>query len=168
MKKKPGSNARQERLKTFKLDFYSEIDGKRYVGPFTTKKLSIQEIATMGVRKAQLNGGFYYDSENPGCGISESTDEVNSIIAHLEVALVDWPDWFQLSEIVDQDLLGAIYQEVLDHEVTFLGSQREKNKRTGGSDGAGDGDGKSDSSEADSSGGSGEVVDEEVQTALEP
>jgi hypothetical protein len=118
------TNARQKLLSTFSIDHDSKMDGRRYIGQFTTKKLTIRDMAALGVRKAQLNGGLHYDAGNPGHGVDEQTDEFNSMIAHLELSLVQKPEWWKLDDITDIELVGLIYKEVLSFENTFLGRGR--------------------------------------------
>lgn len=162
------TNARQKLLHTFSIDYASEIDDRRYTGKFTTKKLSIRDLAALGPRKAQLNGGYHHSPDNPGYGIDEQTDEFNSMIAHLELSLVDTPPWWDLDEISDMELIGKVYKEVILHENKFL---RRRDAETADSEDTGRvSEGTSEKAEnvADSSGGAGEVVVGEVSSSLEP
>lgn len=154
-------NARQKLLHNFSVDYKSDADDRRYVGDFTTKKLAIRDLAALGVRKAQLNGGYHHDSENPGKGVDEQTDEFNAMIAHLELALVKFPQWWNMDEITDVSLIGHIYKEVISFENKFRGSG-------GVSGGESEGSGPAETPEADTDGSSGPVVDPEVQASLEP
>ncbi len=156
--------ARQDLTKTFTIDYNSEQDGMRYKGTFTIKKLSIRDLAALGVRKAQLNGGMYYNDSTPGRGVDEQTDDFNNMIAHLELSIKDSPDWWNLDQITDVELLGFVFKEVMDFENTFL-ARKASRKIAGGN---GNGSSQADLQEANTAGGPRSVVVEEVQTALEP
>lgn len=156
--------ARQELTKTFSVDYTSEQDRMRYKGSFTIKKLGIRDLAALGVRKAQLNGGMYYNEATPGRGVDEQTDDFNNMLAHFELSIKDAPEWWDLAQITDVELLGVVFREVIDFENSFL-ARKSSRKKPGGD---GDGSGKADVQEADSAGGPRKVVGEEVQAALEP
>lgn len=112
--------------KTFMVRYQSEMDGKVYEGQFTTKKLSIRDMGHIGTRRSQLNGGFYFDEDNPGVGIDEITHSTNNMIAHFEVALIQKASWFDLDEIYDVGLLGAVFKHIADFENSFFRSTRPK------------------------------------------
>lgn len=156
--------ARQELTKTFHVDYNSEQDGMRYKGDFTIKKLGINGIAALGVRKAQRNGGMYYDEALPGRGIDSATDDLNNMLAHLELSITDAPKWWNLDEVTDTELLGVVFGEVVSFENSFL-SRKSEGKKSGGN---GAGSGKADVSEANTVGGPRAVVGEKVQDSLEP
>lgn len=166
---KNGVSARQHLLATFSIDYVSDQDDFRYTGNFTTKKLSIADMAALGVRKTQLNGGYHYSEGTPGMGVDAETDDFNAMIAHLEIALQDFPVWWDLSNISDIDLLGKVFQEVISHENSFLERRRRTDPTGEGSpNGAGEGD-SPDSAEGPRAGGvAGEMVDKEVLASLEP
>lgn len=157
-------NARQALTKTFSIDYVSETDGRRYQGDFTIKKLTIRELAALGVRKSQLNGGMYFDEANPGRGVDEQTDDFNSMIAQLELSIKKHPAWWNLDDITDLNLITKVYKEVLAFESSFL--RRDAERATTNRDGEGSGSGGV--SQADASGSASPVVVQEVQAALEP
>lgn len=169
---KNGVTARQKLLKVFVVDYTSDVDDVRYKGQFTTKKLSIADLSTIGVRKAQLNAGMHHDPENPGMGVDAQTDDFNSMIAHLDLALQEFPEWWDLSKISDGDLLAKVFEEVVSHENSFRLSRRSvsESSEEGGSGDVGTSPtvGEGDQEEAKHDGAAGSMVDEEVSTALEP
>ena len=111
---------------SFEVDFLSKIDGKRYTGRFTCKKLSIKDLSQLQVKKVVLNGGFHYDSDNPGKGVSEETDWTNHMLAHLEVAIIQAPlEWWDINNIYDLDLVIHVYKTVAKFEGTFDSPQQE-------------------------------------------
>jgi hypothetical protein len=157
-------SARNEMIKIFAIDYISELDDMRYVGNFTIKKLSIRDLASLGVRKAQLNGGMYYDSTNPGRGVDESTDDFNNMLAHLELSVKSAPTWWDMDKINDVNLLGKVFREVLEFENSFLRRVADRAADNGNSTAGGTGS----VSQANSAGVAQPVVGSEVQAALEP
>lgn len=151
-------------IKTFAIDFTSEVEDRRYQGSFTIKKLGIREMGALGVRKAQLNGGMYFDSENPGRGVDEQTDSFNNMIAHLEIAIKAAPDWWNLDKLSDPQLIGKVFQEVLEFENSFL---RRKSDRDA-DNGSGAGSSQEAVSQTNANRGTVTLVGKEVQSALEP
>ena len=111
---------------TFVIKHVSQMDGKVWEGQFTCKKMSVKDLGRLGVRKAELNGGYYHSEKSPGIGIDAETDSVNSMISQLEISLVQYPYWFNLDNIYDAELLMAIYAEVAKFEGSFF-----RNKQTG-------------------------------------
>lgn len=156
--------ARQELTKTFSVDYNSEQDGMRYTGKFTIKKLGIRDLAALGVRKAQLNGGMYYNEATPGRGVDEQTDDFNNMLAHFELSIQDAPKWWDLAQITDVELLGIVFKEVIEFENSFL-ARKSSRKKSGGN---GDGSSSPDVQETNTTGSPRKVVGEEVQAALEP
>jgi hypothetical protein len=148
---------------TFFLRHTSEFSGLHYEGQFACRKMALRDFARIGVRKTQLNGGFHHDLNNPGCGISEDVDTLNNMIAHLEIALIQWPTWWNLDECDDPDLLKVIFNNCVTFENSFL-SKRDESQPGGSvphdSSGAG--------SESGSDGSVEEVGGSQVQSSLEP
>ncbi len=160
-----GAKLSKQLQKTIHLDVVSYIDDKRYFGDFVVKKLTIRDLAALGVRKAQLNGGMH--CTDTGQGVSPDTDEINGQIAHLEIALVQAPTWWKLDEIVDWDIVAALYREVVSFENSFLKRKLEAQQRAtaiargeAGSEGA--------AAKPYTPGVDRAVVDADVQASLEP
>ena len=151
-------------IHTFNVDI--KTPRRRYEGAFTVKKLSVREIAQMGVRRIQMNGGLHYDPANPGKGLDPMTDEFNAVFAHLELAITEAPDWWDLDKLADFSVVSAVYQEVLDFETKFLGyGQDSSDNGQGRSD---QNDRSSSKNESDDDRHSPEMVGSEVQSSLEP
>lgn len=159
---------RQKFTNTFSIDFHSKADDQRYFGNFTCKKLSISDVTTLGVRKAQLNGGMHHDSDNPGMGVDAQTDEFNSMIAHLEVSLVAKPQWWDFEKISDFDLIAKVFEEVVSFETSFLRSGDTEGTSERVDVGDGEGNSESRTQGSDNTGVHSPVVVSEVQAALEP
>lgn len=162
----PGTAARQKTLHTFHVEIHSEGDDMTYKGKFTVKKLSLRDLAALGVRKSQLQGGLHFDPSNPGRGVDEITDQMNTIIAQCEFSIVEAPEWWDLGKITDMEVLYKVYEEVISFENSFHGPRRSGNGSTAG--GTGQGDGPGDSSSSDHGGMAGSVVEQEVLDPLEP
>jgi hypothetical protein len=148
----------------FEFAYTSKIDGETYSGRFAVKKLSIKDLGQLGVRKAQLNGGLYHDETKPGSGIDAETDWINTMIAHLELAIIQQPDWYNLDLVYDAHLLGELYKKVAEFENAFFRAGRDRNDGPGRSQDAG-------SSEGEESGSAGHVEAVgrgEVPAAMEP
>jgi hypothetical protein len=112
--------------KQFWVSYTSKLDGKTYEGQFTTKKMSVKDLGRVGVRKSQLNGGYYYDPKNPGVGIDAETGFLHSMIAQMEVCIIQAPMWYNLDLIIDTDLMIAIAQNVMEFEGSFFRSAGEQ------------------------------------------
>ncbi len=113
------------------------------------------------VIKTRLNGGYHHDPEQPGCGVDLQTDNLNHMLAHLELSIVDAPDWWDLTEIGDVAVMSAVYNEVAGFEASFR-------KRKGDSDGRGEEGGQTNDQGADLDGAAGQVVGNQVPASLEP
>jgi hypothetical protein len=114
-----------ETKKDFDISYKSEVNGQMYEGRFTTKKLSILDYGRLDVETVKLNGGFYFDPDKPGVGISEGTNNLNAMIAHLKIALIRCPIWWDLDNLYDFDLLSAVYEHVNEFEDKFFRARRE-------------------------------------------
>lgn len=152
-------------LHTFAIDFTSEIDNKRYLGEFTVKRMSISDFAALGVRKSQLNGGMHHDEKHPGMGVDADTDEINAILAHLDICIKKAPDWWNLNEIADVQLVYNLYQEVMNFENSFRGFT---NNDDSGDDADGEGDSQGTGASSNTVGTVAKVVGAEVPATLEP
>lgn len=110
--------------KSFSIDFTSEMDGQRYMGTFTVKKLTIGDLSRLGARKAQLCGGYTTGlGVESGNSIDAGTAMLNEMIAHCEISLLSKPDWFDPEKLVDPNLLNKVYEEVASFEANFLGAK---------------------------------------------
>jgi hypothetical protein len=150
--------------KQFFFSHKSEVDGNLYEGQFTVRKLSIKDIARIGVRKTQLNGGYHYDEANPGSGVTAETDWIHQMIAYLEVSLVQQPTWFNLDQIYDPKLLGDIFSKAAEFENNFFRSNRDQNVGPGSGQNDSSGEGK----ESSAAGHASPVVGGEVPPTLDP
>lgn len=102
---------------TYPFDFdWTDPRGRRWMGKFTNKILSIAQQQAAAVLRAQLGGGMSVVS------LDVEAREVNLMIAHMEFSLIDRPDWAKdLRSLKDKRLLYRLYEEVAAHEGTFFG-----------------------------------------------
>ena len=161
-------SAKDKMLKTFAIDYLSSVDGTRYQGSFTCKKLSIRDVAALGVRKAQLNGGMHFDPTSPGHGVDAQTDDFNNMLSHLEISLKACPPWWSLDTISDIALIGTIYKEVISFENSFLSRSEGQTSDSDELLGSSQGDSATPQSNANAAPAVTAVVGQEVQAALEP
>jgi hypothetical protein len=95
---------------------YKDGKGKLWKGQFTNRVLSIRDRQTVGVIRARLG------HNTPVAALDEMTQEMNLIIGHLSVSLIERPDWAKdLQALDDIALLQQLYLEVASHEAQFLG-----------------------------------------------
>lgn len=110
-------------LKT-NLEYEFEFDwedkrGQHWTGTFCNKILTIGERQSMGILRARLGGGVAMDSLDP------LTQELNLMVSHMTYSLKESPEWAKdLNKLTDISLVQAIYEEVIDHEATFLGYKK--------------------------------------------
>lgn len=113
--------AMRQREYTFRFRWPKEEDKPvRYAGIFTSKMISIKERQRIGVLRAQYAMGIPPEALDP------MTHQLNLMLATLAFALdmtrPDFPDWAKdLGALDDPNIVTAIYEEVLAHELTFLG-----------------------------------------------
>lgn len=99
-----------EREKTVFVEFKSEVDGRTYNGDFTFKRLTIGDIARVGVERARLNNGLAVD---------ETTDRLNEMFAALRFAVVKAPDWWKPEDLFDGRLLVHVHERYMEFASSF-------------------------------------------------
>ena len=158
--------------KTFVVKHKSEETGEVTEGQFTVKRLAIRDRSEIGRIKSQLSGGMYCvrdDEGNPtGQGLDEDTEYLNGMIAHLQVALIQKPEWFNLSEIADLGLVREVYERVWDFEGSFFRTGQEDEKSEASNAGnVGKANGVEEHQGSRTGNHPTPVVDQEVQAALD-
>ena len=156
--------------KTFTISHTNPDTGETFDGTFTSKRRSMKDVAKQGVRRTQLSGGYYCcrdEHGNPtGIGLDEETEYLNTMMAHLEVSIIQAPTWFNLDEMYDMDLIMKIYTEVVSHEASFF---RSKNGTTNTGSGGSSQDSSGQKSTGEVVGNTPKkVVGKEVHASLEP
>jgi hypothetical protein len=147
-------------IHTFQINYQSELDGKDYKGLFSVRKKVISDAAKISVKRLQLNGGYHFDSDNPGVGMDQTTDSMNYVLANLDVLLTQAPPWFDLDSITDFGLVLAVWEEVKKFQNSFR-KQPEPNRVS---------ETRSNPVEAksDDTGSTPDMVFQQVQASLEP
>lgn len=158
--------------KTFTVKYKSEETGDIIEGTFTVKRLAVRDRSQVGMRKSQLAGGMYCvrdaDNNPTGQGLDEDTDYLNGMIAHLEVALIQKPSWFNLAELADLGLVREVYGQVFDFETSFFRlGQKDGNPAEGGSDNVGAENGVTEHPGTGVGNAPTQVVDQQVQASLD-
>jgi len=93
--------------------------GKRWVGSFVNKILTLKQRRQMKITKAQLGGGLSV------AALDADVWEQNEMIAHLAISLdhgaKGFPDWAKsLEDLHDISVIEALYAEVVSHETRFF------------------------------------------------
>ena len=98
------------------FEWESELDGKKYAGNFTYKKLTLGGMSRVAVIKAQRQAGFLSEQ------IDDSTAYLNNCIAHCAVwfegfQVPDWAkDWNKLNDVT---IVVALFKEGASFEASF-------------------------------------------------
>lgn len=136
----------------FHVEYTDPDSGMTYGGDFTVKRLNLAEVRQVAIKKAQLNGGVADDLIDSGISY------LNSMSAHLAVALTKTPEWWKPDEFFGADLINDVYQEVMSFEDSF---RRAAEKRSQEAKANSEGEAESGPAHAET------VVGEEVQAAAD-
>ena len=106
--------------KTVNVEYRSPEDGKMYAGDFTFKRLTIGEIAKVGVETARLNG----DQAN----VDPGTDYINTVLATLKACVVPpVPVWFSNPEaLYEVKLIQLVHKRYMEFESSFRVDEPEQ------------------------------------------
>lgn len=146
----------------------SEGDDCTYEGDFTIKRQGIMDYSRQQLRKLELNGGRYHVRDDPGAGVPWSMEYFNEMISTLEITVLKAPDWWDLEEISDFEVMDAVYKEVTAFEATFLNRKRNQVSPTQPSVGNSAADSSTQRGSADATASSDSVVGKEIPPALQP
>lgn len=95
------------------VEYEDPENGRRHSGEFVIRRLNLGLMRQVSVRKAELNGGMPHDSLDP------ATRQLNSLLAHLEFAILKAPEWWKPEEFYSGDLIAQVYEEVMNFEDSF-------------------------------------------------
>lgn len=103
----------------YEFDFnWKDKRGNVWEGHFKNKILTIGEQQAVGILRSKLSGGV------PVTSLDFITNELNLIIAHLSISLIEKPKWAEdLRSLKHIDLLHDLYKEVASHEAMFFGDE---------------------------------------------
>ena len=101
---------------TFTIDWTHPRNGKKYVGDFKNKILTIENSIAVGNMRSLLTASLPYDS------LDQGTRNLSQIQAHLAYSLVEKPDWFDPTKLTDPRLVYLVFDEVEAHEQFFRGT----------------------------------------------
>lgn len=85
-------------------------DGKTYSGDFTFKRLTIADVGRVGAEIARLNGG------NP---VDQTTEFINTMLAHFKFGIVSAPEWWNPNELYDLGIVREVFEAQMAHETSF-------------------------------------------------
>ena len=92
-----------------------------WTGKFTNKILSITDRQLIGVLQAQ------WQDHRPASSIDPEISSMNYMLAHMSVSLKQRPEWAKdLRALKSVDLVQMLYREVMAHEATFHGYQKNQ------------------------------------------
>ena len=158
------------KTKIFHVDLTSDDTGEHFQGQFTTKKLSIMDQTLVARRKSELGGGLYCDRDdngNPtGRGISDNTEMLNYMLALCEVAVIQAPEWWNVKDVSDEDLLYVVFKEVTDYQNSFRKRPRGSSSKDD-ADGSSEEDSAAPNAQANTGDNAPKVVDSKVQADLD-
>jgi len=108
-------NSRYNEVWTFHIEH--EHAGEKLVGSFKNRIINNNDRLKIGNTAARMREGVPYESIDP------ATREFQQALAHLIVSLdAERPVWAKtLGSLKDDNVIWAIYTEVVSHEATFRG-----------------------------------------------
>lgn len=119
-----GDDPKDKEEYVFTLD-WTDSRGKHWGGQFTNKILDINEQGQRDVLQASIQGGLPFEA------FSRFAQDRNLAVAHMTYSLIKRPKWAKdLRKLKDPELILAIYEEVVAHEVTFW--RQAKDQEEGG------------------------------------
>jgi len=96
---------------------FTDRRGRLWHGKFKCHALTIRDHASIGIIQSRLANGVSVDV------LDSFTRQLLLMMATLSVAVDEAPDWAKdIEKIHDVDVLNAIYEEVVAHEVRFHGA----------------------------------------------
>jgi hypothetical protein len=160
---------------TFSVNYFSPSEDKTYEGQFTVKLTTFVDKTKIATRKSQLLGGMYCVRDEEGLpngrGVDETTEWHAYMMAYLEVTLIQKPTWWLFEgadAILDDEVIFIVMKEAMAFENSFRSRKRPSAQGTNGSLPSGEGTGAPQPAQANAGNPAPQVVDREVQAALEP
>lgn len=110
----------------FDFDMTGSDTGRRYEGRFTVRcVLNMAQKHALELEKTRLMGNY----ASPTDGLAG----IAVVLANLRVKIVDAPEWWKQSlggyEIMDEDVLVALYQKIQEAENKWREDLKEKAKK---------------------------------------
>lgn len=102
---------------TWHFEHYSRIYGKTLEGQFTNQILTPRLELDVGCLRSRLVATSITHALDANSGLTAER------MAHLEISLVERPNWFNPLDFEDKELLDLIYMEVASHEARFWGRE---------------------------------------------
>lgn len=111
---------------SFVFNEVGEVTTRPYEGEFTVRAiLNMGQKHQLELEKTMLQA----DSKAPTAGLSG----ISNVLAELRVRIIDGPEWWEQSRggalIDDENVLLALYQKIIDTEITWRQSLRDQTKK---------------------------------------
>jgi hypothetical protein len=120
--KKDAPDPKRARLYTFEFA-YEDPHGKVWGGTFTNSILTIAQRVGVGTVRARMQAGVPVDA------LTDATFELIYMLSWMQHSFTQTPKWAEdLPNLLDEELIQALYTEVRAHEETFR--QRKPAKAT--------------------------------------
>jgi hypothetical protein len=87
--------------------------GRDISGEFVCRRVNLGQLREISLIKARLNGG------RPDESLDQAIVFLNNMLAHLQVALLKAPEWWQPDEFYNSDIISTVFEEVMAFEATF-------------------------------------------------
>jgi hypothetical protein len=99
--------------KTIHMEYTDQESKLLYAGDFTVKRLTLGDMRRVAIKRAELSGGVKADA------LDMNTQAMNTMLAHLEVAIEKAPEWWKPSDFYTADPIADLYEKVIDFEDSF-------------------------------------------------
>lgn len=101
----------------FEIDVNGEYSNRPHKGQFRSKILTLRDQALVAKHKAHLNGDIAHQ-------LDLTTLKLHQMISYLKYALKEVPKWWRDAdfgyELLDMNVVEAVYNQALDHEEKYL------------------------------------------------
>lgn len=99
---------------------YTSKAGRTYKGTVRNRILTNGQRVKVDLKRADRSGGVTVEA------MSAQAYMLLYVICWMEESLISAPDWAKnLTDSLDEDLVGAIWKQVTRHEDTFSGRRRD-------------------------------------------
>lgn len=99
--------------KEFNFEIEAEIDGEKTTGEFTSRYPTVIDSINIDIEKSRILRGADPDT------LYTSTLQIAEMLAYCKYVLIKKPEWFNVEEIDDIDLLMEVYSKAREHELSF-------------------------------------------------
>jgi hypothetical protein len=167
-------SGRMQKTHSFPVDW--DDDGDRKSGFVTIKRLTAGDMMRIAQMKTQLLGGYHCvrddDGHVTGQGVDPIVEYRADIMATVEVAVIDKPEWLDVQKLPEDPLApDSIARRIYDEVSRWHGTFRARGRDDAQSGGSANGSariGEGNVPATDSLGRNAHVVDQALPSALDP